>query len=151
MCGGAKGQKKHTHTHTHKEIKKKRERCRFRLDERLGARGDVPILCTFERITDDRRRRERERKREREREGASDFGIVGYFLPSLQRRWSRREVAWVSPFGVQVLSLSSGILCACQLRQCRCMLSFSLSFFFLPSFIKSLTKEEDHDDDEEEY
>jgi hypothetical protein len=35
------------------------------------------MLCTFERITDDRRRRERER--EREREGASDFGIVGYF------------------------------------------------------------------------
>jgi hypothetical protein len=73
---------------------------------------------------------------------------VGYFLPSLQRRWSRREVAWVSPFGVQVLSLSSGILCACQLRQCRCMLSLSL---FFSSFIKSLTKEEDHDDDEEEY
>jgi hypothetical protein len=58
--------------------KKERERCRFRLDEEVGCARRCTHLCTFERITDDWRQTERERER------ASDFGIVGYFLPSLQ-------------------------------------------------------------------
>jgi hypothetical protein len=57
MCGWRKKSQK----------KLKRERCRFRLDERLGARGDVLIyVLSRGSLTTGERERERERKKERE-------------------------------------------------------------------------------------
>jgi hypothetical protein len=58
MCGGAKGQEK--------TERKERERCRFRLDARFGALGDVPIYV-LSRGSLTRLATEREREREREK------------------------------------------------------------------------------------